>query len=467
MNRARTGLALAALLGLGACTLGPDYAPATPSSLGVPAAFAGGTGSEEVDLAEWWSRFDDPVLTELVARALRDNPGLAESMARVAQSREAVAQTRGSNRPQVDMSQRNGRSFNSDFPDSWSISNSIDARWTLDIFGAQKRSVQAARADYAAAGFTLANAQALLAAEVARSYVDMRTARARADIAQAGVSVQSQTEQIARWRAQAGLVSAIDVEQARSLRAQTAATVPLLEQSWAQARFRLAVLVGMAPGAIDDLLRAPRPLPAAGAMVAPGAPAELLRRRPDLRASERSLAAATARIGVAEAQLRPALTLSGSLGGSSSRLGNPFDLITGGLFASVAQVIFDGGQRRAGIRSQQAAAQGALAAYRSTVLGALEDVENALVARTTADQRIAALREQVEASERSVLLARNNYRAGTNDFRALLESERSLLSARDGLANAQGAQVNAVIQLFLALGGGWNAAPASVSADAP
>ncbi|OYU14979.1 MAG: RND transporter [Alphaproteobacteria bacterium PA4] len=461
MSRLRNGWAPGLLLALSACAAGPDYAPAQPSDLGVPSAYAGSGGAAQADLVDWWRSLDDPVLTDLIVQALRDNQDLAQTMARVAQSRAALAQTRGSNRPQIDMTQRNGRTFADGPPDSWSFSNGIDARWTLDLFGAQKRSVQAARADYAAAGFTLANAQALLAAEVARTYIDLRTAQARAEIARGSEAVQRQTEQIVRWRAGAGLVSAIDVEQARSLRAQTAATVPQLEQSEAQARYRLAVLAGLAPGALDAVLRQPRPLPAAGTMIDTGTPADLLRRRPDVRASERSLAAATARIGVARAQLAPALTLSGSLTASSARATNPFDLVTGGLFASVSQMIFDGGQRRAGIRSQEAAAKGAFAAYRATVLGALEDVDNALVARSAADRRIAALQEQVEASERSVVLARNNYRAGTNDFRALLESERSLLGARDGLANARAAQVNAVIQLYLALGGGWDAAPSA------
>lgn len=445
------------LLCTAACTAGPDYTPRSASDLQVPGSYQGAAVTDPAAISMWWTGFGDATLTALVEHALASNPDLAQSLARVAQARESLAQARGGTLPQIDISDRSGRNFNSDLPDSSTFARSIDARWTLDLFGGQRRSVEAARASYEAAGFTLANAQALLAAEVASTYIDLKTARARLAVARGSLGVQEQNARIADWRGQAGLVSSIDVEQARAQRAQTAASVPLLEQTEAQARFRLAVLMGEAPGAVDGLVAGDAPLPTVPSAIDAGAPADLLRRRPDIRAAERDLAAATARIGVVEADLYPALSLTGSVGTSASSFGNLFDVITGSLFANLAQTIFDGGQRRAAVRSQQAATEGALAAYRGAILGALEDVENALVARSSADARIAAFTDQVAASQNAALLARTNYQAGLTDLRTLLEAERSLLSAQDGLASATGDRVTAVIQLYLALGGGWDA----------
>lgn len=445
------------LFSVSACTVGPDYTPKTAADLGVPEQYLGADAGETAhDISAWWTGFEDPVLTELVERTLIANPDLAQSLSRVRQARESLTQTRGEMLPQIEATGRDGRNFITDAPDSWSLSRSIDARWTVDIFGGQRRSVEAARASYEAAGFSLANAQTLLAAEVARNYIDMRTARWRLAVAQDSLEVQEQNVRIADWRAQAGLVSSIDVEQARAQRAQTAATLPLLEQAEAQARYRLSVLTGAAPGSVDGLIAGDLPLPSPPVQTAAGAPAGLLRRRPDVRSVERDLAAATARIGVAEAQLYPALSLSGSLATSSNSLGNLFDVVTGGLFATVSSIIFDAGRRQSAVRSQRAAADGAFAAYRAAILGALEDVENAVVARVSADKRIIAFEDQVAASTNAALLARVNYRAGLTDLRTLLESERSLIAANDGLASARADRLRAIIQLYLALGGGWH-----------
>lgn len=457
MTSRRCALALLTSLGLAACTAGSDYGPPSVSELKVPNTYLGAPaeGSAQ-DIATWWTGFDDPVLVNLVERAVQDNLDIAQAMARVEQARQSLRQTRGANLPQVENSARKGRAFSSPGPDQWSISQSVDARWTVDLFGGGKRSAEAALASYESAGFSLANVQSLLTSEVALTYFELRSVRKRLTIAHSSLEAQDQNLQIAVWRAQAGLVSMLDVEQARAQRAQTAAGIPLLEQAEAQSRFRLAVLLGTPPGTIDPLVADPLELPQSPKLVATGIPADLLRRRPDIRVAERELAAATARIGIAAAQLRPALSLTGSVGSSSNSIGGLGDLITGGVFANLAQVIFDGGQRRANVRGQEAAAQAALAAYRKAVLGALEDVENALVAHKTVQRRIAAFQDQVQASSNAALLARTNYRVGLIDFRSLLESERSLLAAQDGLASAESDQLASVVRLYLALGGGWD-----------
>jgi outer membrane protein, multidrug efflux system len=361
-----------------ACSVGPDYSTRSAGELGVPDRYVGAAKNRvATDVSAWWTAFDDPVLTELIDRALAANPDIAQSISRVLQARESLAQTRGGTLPQISTSARDGRNINSGAPDSWAHSRSIDANWTVDLFGGQLRSIEAARAFYESAGFSLANAQALLAAEVARNYVDMRSARIRLGVAQASLDVQDSNVQIADWRAQAGLVSSIDVEQARSQRAQTAALLPLLEQSEAQTRFRLSVLTGAAPGSLDALIAGQAALPALPSIISAGAPVELLRRRPDVRRAERDLAAATARIGIATAQLYPALSLSGSAVTNAPSFSNLLDVLTSNLFSNLSGIIFDGGQRRAEVRWQTVAAEGALAAYRSAILVSLEDVENA------------------------------------------------------------------------------------------
>ncbi len=446
----------AVLLVLAGCTQGPEYRPHSAADLAVPEQYV--SGNEEIpiaDISQWWSLFDDPVLTELINRALSENLDIAQSAALVVQARESFVQSGADQLPEVTFSSIDGRNIVSGAFDSWYLSHSIDASWSADIFGGLKRSKQAALASYQSAGYSLANARALIAAELARNYITVRSLQDRIRIAQESLRNQENNLQIAKWRAQAGLVSSIDVEQAKAQRAQTAAAIPLLEQSEAAARYRIALLAGQAPGAVDTLLGNHRQIPSIPNSIAKGAPANILRQRPDIISSERDLAAATALIGVAKAQLYPSLVLSGNIGSTSSKIGDIIDDLSGGLFATIAASIFDAGSRRSVVRSQVAAAQGAFAAYRSAILIALEEVENAAVGRRTAEARISAFADQSQASSNAALLARANYRAGLTDFQQLLEAERSLLSANDSLAVAQADRLTSAIQMYLALGGGW------------
>ena len=199
----------------------------------------------------------------------------------------------------------------------------------------------------------------------------------------------------------------------------------------------------------------PAPLLVASANIATGIPADTLRQRPDVRSAERALAAATARIGVAQAQLYPSLGISGNIGTNATSFSNLFDLITGSVFANVAQLIFDGGRLASQVRSQRAATDAAFAAYKQSVLTALEDVENAMASLTSARQRAAEFRIAFEASNNAAILARSQYQAGLIDFQTLSTSETTLLNARNSLAAAQADEVLAIAQLYNALGGGW------------
>jgi NodT family efflux transporter outer membrane factor (OMF) lipoprotein len=441
---------------LAACTVGPDYRPPAPAALAVPDSYVGpgAAPAAAADLSRWWERFDDPLLTRLVDEASAGNLDIQVASARLVQAREALVQARANQLPSAGASASVGRDIGAG-NDRTSFSLGGDASWQVDLFGGLRRGVEAAGADAQTAYFNREATRVAIAAEVASNYIDARLAQARLVIARDTLAIADDNLQIARWRVQAGLASSLDSEQARASRAQTAASIPNLETSYSSAAYRLAVLTGRAPGALLDTLAATQPIPRGPAQVAAGIPADTLRQRPDVRAAERGLASATARIGVAEAQLLPDLRLTGNIGTSAFSLGGLFDAITGGLLGSLGQTLFDGGALRSQVRSQRAAADAALATYRQSVLTALEDVENALAALDAARRREAEFTVALDAANNSAILARSQYRSGLIDFQSLNQTESQLLSARDGLANSQAAEASALVQLYQALGGGW------------
>ena len=455
----RVAAPLCAVL-LGACAVGPNYRAPAPAALSVPDAYYGRAAEgEPAQLARWWERFDDPLLTRLVDEATQGNLDLAAAAARLTQARESLIQARAGLVPTVGASAGAGRNFGSG-NDRSSFSVGADAAWEVDLFGRIRRGIEAAGADAEGVYYDREALRVAIAAEVATNYVQARLAQEQLAIARDSLAIADDNLQIASWRRQAGLVSSLDVEQARAARAQNAASIPGLENGFTSATYRIAVLTGRAPGALTAELNAARPIPKGPQDVAIGIPADTLRQRPDVRRAERSLAAATARIGVAEAQLYPDLRLSGNIGTSAFSLGGLFNAITGGIFSSLSQTLFDGGRLRSQLRSQQAATEGALAAYRQSVLTSLEDVENALIALNAARVRQVQFAIALEAANNSAILARIQYRSGLTDFQQLLEAERSLLSARDGMASSRGDEALALVQLYRALGGGWDVAAA-------
>ncbi|MES2988220.1 MAG: efflux transporter outer membrane subunit [Pseudomonadota bacterium] len=444
---------------LAACSSGPDYRPHAASALGVPDNFSVKANQEaQEDLAHWWTKFDDPMLASVVDRARANNLDIALAVTRLRQSRESLAQSRASLLPSLSAGAGYSRSQAITGPgggnDSFSIGG--DASYQVDLFGGVRRGVEASRAGYEASGFDYAAVLISVQAETARNYVLARLAQSNLANARDSLAIQDDNLEIAGFRVQAGLVSSLDQEQARASRAQTAASIPNLEASYNGFVSRLGVLTGQAPGALKAELETARPIPRGPANVATGIPAESLRQRPDVRSAERNLAAATAQIGVATAQLYPSLSIGGSLDGGGGALSTIFDAISGRLFANIAQTIFDGGRTRSQIRSAEAAADGAFISYKSTVLGALEDIENAIVALQSAQARETQFRIALDAANNQTLLARLQYRSGLTDFTTLNQAESSLLSARNGISQAQADQSTALIQLYLALGGGWD-----------
>jgi NodT family efflux transporter outer membrane factor (OMF) lipoprotein len=444
------------VLALAACTVGPNYRPPAAGALSVPDAYYGREAqAAPAELARWWERFDDPLMARLIGEASAGNLDLAQAAARLVQARESLVQARAGLVPTVGASAGAGRDFGPG-DDRSSFNVGADVSWEIDLFGRIRRGIEAAGADAQAVYYDREALRVAIAAEVATNYIQARLAQERLAIARDTLAIADDNLQIARWRVEAGLVSSLDSEQARAARAQTAASIPNIENAFTSATYRLAVLTGRAPGALTAELTAPKPIPRGPADVALGIPADTLRQRPDVRSAERSLAAQTARIGVAQAQLYPALRLSGNIGTSALSLGGLFEAITGGIFSSLSQTLFDGGRLRSQVRSQQAATEGALAAYRQSVLTSLEEVENALLALRSARERQAQFAIALEAATNTAILARIQYRSGLTDFRQLLESERSLLSARDGLVASRGDEALALVQLYRALGGGWD-----------
>ncbi|WP_341534181.1 efflux transporter outer membrane subunit [Sphingosinicella soli] len=455
--RVKTLFPLLSGLALAACAAGPDYRAPAPAALGVPAAWSDGSAAPGGDaaLAEWWRVYNDPALDAFVARAIENNLDIAQAVSRLRQARESLRQSQADFLPSVSASGGGGRTFREGAPDGNSFSAGADASWEIDLFGGTRRAVEASRADLAAAGYSLADVRAAIVAETVSNYVSARLAQERLRIARDTLKTVEDNYDIARWRVQAGLVSSLDEEQARAQRAQNRASIPSIEQSLAGALNRIAVLTGAAPGEATRALETPAPIPDAPEAITAGIPADTLRQRPDVRLAERALAAATARIGVAQSALYPSLRISGDVGTSALSLGSLGDIITGGLFASIGQLIFDGGATASRVRAQEAAAEGAFAAYKASVLRALEDVENALVALRAARERQVQFAEAFDAASNSAIIARSQYQAGLTDFQTLLSAEQSLLSARQGLADAQGDEVFAAAQLYSALGGGW------------
>ncbi|TNE38746.1 MAG: efflux transporter outer membrane subunit [Sphingomonadales bacterium] len=481
MSRNRPLLIGAVLIGatlLAACSAGPDYHPRSAADLGVPDNWSVTAAPEPEDLTRWWNKFNDPVLDQLVEQAADANLDIAQAIARLRQAREALIISRAALFPSVSGSggynrteTLKGGGTTLTLPDGTvtttgggggqdSFSLGLDASYQLDLFGGNRRSVEVGRAQYEAAGFDYATTLLSVESEVARNYMLARAYQAQLANAKASLAIQDDNLEIAGFRVQAGLVSSLDVEQARSSRAQTAATVPQIEQQYNAAISRIAVLTGQEPGALKPLLAEVRPIPEGPATVGTGIPANLLRQRPDIRAAERALAAATAQIGVSKAALFPALSISGSLDTNATSFNGLFDTITGGLFSGISQTIFAAGRLGAQVRSSRAAADSAFAAYKSSVLTALEDVENAIVALHTAGERERHYAIAYDAADASAILSRDQYRTGLTDFTTLNTQETALISARNGLVQARSDKATALVALYAALGGGWDASTA-------
>jgi multidrug efflux system outer membrane protein len=449
-------------LGLGGCSTWSPAGPALPD-VAVPAAWsaaASTTTATTPPLAKWWERFNDPLLVTLVSQALQANTTVRSAQAALQQAR-ALRDVKSANLyPTVNASasaQRN-QSGGSDAIDSFQAG--FDASWEADVFGAKRSARNASEADASAAEADLADVQVSIAAEVAVTYIELRGLQARLAIARNNLASQVETRQITAWRTQSGLASSLDLEQANAATAQTSAEIPTLEASAAKSQHSLAVLTAQAPGALQAALAAAGPLPQASDALALGIPAQTLRQRADVRAAEHRVSAALARVSQADAARYPSFQLSGSLGLSAGTPAALFSSATAAnaLLARVAVPLFDAGAAKAQVRAQEAALEQSRISYQATVLAALQDVEDALVALQGDRERLAQLQVAAEAAGNADLLARQRYASGLIDFRSVLETQRTLLSTQDGVESTRASLSADHVRLYKALGGGWTPA---------
>jgi NodT family efflux transporter outer membrane factor (OMF) lipoprotein len=459
---------IVSLLGVlvAACTVvGREYEPpAAPVPDGWRYGAAPGLVQEPAELAGWWRRLEDPVLDDLVERAVRQGLDLREALARVREARALRGVAAADRFPTVDATlayERSGESENTPLggfvPDAGVYSGGFDASWELDLWGRVRRSVEAAEADLAASFEDARDVAVIVAAETALHYVELRAFQRRLEIAHTNVALQEETLELVRARFDAGLVGERDVAQAATNLETTRSTVPPLEVGLRAAENRLAVLLGLAPGALAAELAEPRPVPVPPVEVAVGVPADLLRRRADVRRAERQLAAETARVGVAEGDLYPRLTLSGSLGLAAEETSDLFEDDSGffGLGPSLRWNLFDAGRLRNRVEAQDARAEQALVRWERAVLLALEESENGMTAFVREQARRRSLAEAAAQARRSVELANTEYGEGLTDFQAVLDSERALAALEDDLARSDAAIAANLIALYKALGGGW------------
>jgi outer membrane protein, multidrug efflux system len=461
-------LALLALLS--ACAGMVAQRPGDPPVVDVPAAWSASRDGVEGRAAtrEWWQAFNDRQLTSLVERALRANTDVQVAIANLRQARALVAVQNATLKPQVDVSGSAQRSKSAGVPASSLFRAGFDASWEPDLFGANRAGLNAARADALASAASLGDVQVSIAAEVATGYLQWRGTGVRLNVARENLKLQDETLQIAQWRAQAGLGSSLEVEQARAAAEQTRAQIPLLEATLAQTANSIAVLTARAPGQLPELTSVGE-APVAPDGIALTIPADTLRQRPDVRGAESQVRAAASRATQADAQRYPSFALSGNIGLSALTLGALGASGSGAaaLLAGVSIPIFNGGALKAQVDAQDAALAGAGSVYHGTVLTALKDVEDSLVALKSAQERRTTLQRAAEAADNASLIARQRYGSGLIDFQTVLDTQRTQLSTQDSLASARTDVATAQVRLVKALGGGWSPEESALAARQP
>ena len=412
------------------------------------ATASNGTSAAAISLAQWWQGFDDPLLTDLVVQALQTHTSVRTAQAALLQARAQVDVQNAGLAPRVGASASAQRGKSGGSGSSNSFQAGLDASWEPDVWGGQRSAIAASEADAQAAQANLGAVQVSLAAEVALNYITLRSLQERLAIARSNLASQQETLQISQWRLQAGLVTSLVTEQARASTAQTAAQIPALETSLSQSRHALAVLTGQPPGALESALADARPVPQA---------ADTLRQRPDVRAAEQRVSAAWARVAQADAARYPDFRLSGSLSLRALTLGALSNgaSVANALLASVSGSLLDGGAALAQVRVQEASAEQVRLNYQATVLTALTEVEDALVALRGDRERLVQLRIAAEAANNAALLANDRYQSGLIDFQTVLETQRTLLSTQDSVASTRASLSANHVRLYKALGGGW------------
>ncbi|MGR6807858.1 efflux transporter outer membrane subunit [Sphaerotilus natans] len=463
--RRLTLLALALLL-VG-CTSLPHPTATTRAEAALPPISGTDTPAATLPaLSRWWQQFDDPQLGALVEEALAGNLDIASARARVNQARALREQAAAALAPQLGLGASLTRQRSSGSTTTV-LAPQLSASWELDASGQLAATERGAAADLASAEASAQASAHSVAGEVALAHVALRGNLARRALVQASLEAQQQTLQLTQWRAQAGLASTLDIEQARTSLEQTRAQLPAWDTAITQGEHALAVLLGLAPKALQARLGRDGRLPSPGEALATldrqleaGVPAGLLRRRPDLVAAEATIGAELARLDARQAARRPDFSLSGTLGWKAltlAALGGSGTLVAT-LAASVDWPVHDGGLRAAQVEAQQAVLAQARLSWRAATLAAAQDAEDSLAAAAGSRAQARALEEAVSAATQALALARQRYQAGLIDFTTLLDAQRTLLTLQTSQVGAEVELRQNLIRLFKALGGGLSAA---------
>lgn len=465
---------LAVLLPLAACKVGPDFAEPTATlagrwlQAGDPAVV-----TDRATYERWWTVFNDPTLNDLVDTAYRQNLTLLSAGTRVLEARAQLGVAAGEFYPQS-QSVGGGLTYlrpsendpsgitQAGLGEFWRGALSASAAWELDFWGRFRRGVQSADAAYLASIARYDDVLVTLVGDVASTYIGIRTLQAQISIARANVTRQRMALQIARDRFQGGVSTALDVAQAENVLAQTEASVPQLTAQLEQGQAALRVLLGLAPQPMEALLAGRPDIPTPPETVAVGIPADLVRRRPDIRVAELRAAAQSEQIGMALAELYPAFKLTGVFGSQASNVGGNrvSDMFTSSAIqfafgASFSWPILNYGQITNNVRVQDARLQGLLIDYRDAVLRAQRDVENGLSGYLQGGRQVTLLRRSVRAAEQALSIAMDQYRMGTRDFTTVLTAMQNVYAAQNSLAVALGNRATSLTAVYRSLGGGW------------
>ncbi|MGD0827389.1 MAG: efflux transporter outer membrane subunit [Desulfobaccales bacterium] len=466
------------VLPISGCMVGPDFQAPHPEA---PSSWAGVTKApappqpavattQPAELTQWWKRFADPTLTQLVEDALKTNLNLQLAVANLRQARAARGIAIGGLWPAITGSAEYLRETTSGATQpskgTAGLSQNLyqagfDAAWEIDLFGGLRRNVESADAGVQAAIEGISNVQVTIAAEVALNYVQLRGYQQQIVTAQKNLKAMQNTALITRQKAGAGFASALDVANADASVANTEAQIPVFETSARQAIYALSILLARPPADLLKQLTPTGDIPGVPARIPAGLPSDLLRRRPDIRQAEAQLHAATAQIGVATADLFPKFSLTGAVSWQSNLLNSWLTVAsqTGSFGPSVTWQIFQGGAIVSNIRVQEALRDQAFITYRQTVLGAFQDVENALIAFAKEQEHYKSLKDSVAANSKAFDLSLKLYTEGLLEFLNVLVAQNSLYAAENALVQSNSNISTDLIALYKALGGGWEQAP--------
>ena len=440
------------------CMVGPDYKPQDVNS---PAGWVGtkNAASPDTTLLKWWTEFNDANLTSLIERAMKSNLDLRQAEERIRQARAASGVAGAGFWPTADVTGSATRSDNTAGVKSNLFQVGLDAAWELDIFGGTRRSIEAAKADVNASIEDRRDVMVTLISEVANNYVQLRGFQQEIIIARNNLKAQQQSAGVVRKRYEGGFVGALDVANADAQVATTMAQIPLFESSAQQTIYNISILLGQEPASLLEELSPSSPIPPMKPEIPVGLPSEVLRRRPDIRRAEAQIHSATAQIGVATADLFPKFNLAGSMAFSATNQQSlKWDTRTWSFGPSASWQIFNAGQVSYNIEAQKSLREQAVITYRKTVLTAIQEVENALIAYTKEQEHHKALIDSVTANRKAVEISTQLYVEGQTEFLSVLDAQRSLYSAEDSLVQSDRTLSTDLIALYKALGGGWDIA---------